>query len=227
MKHYYDDGTCTIYHGDVRAIVPSLGFDGLVLTDPPYGINHPTNYQSRGRDRLAACTDYAPVAGDDEPFDPTWMLKVGRARILWGANWYANKLPNAGGWLVWDKERPDSLDQATCELAWTDCVKGVRRFRYLWHGAMRAGKDKLVHPTQKPIALMTWAMNLRWTKQYTTILDPYMGSGSTLRAAKDCGRRAIGIELSEKYCEVAAKLLEQKSLFDADPPKLPTQSNLF
>lgn len=224
---YYEHGGITIYHGDCRDIVPTLDFDGLVLTDPPYGIAHPTNYKSRGRENLASCRDYAPIYDDDKPFDPQWLLSVGTARILWGANWYADKLPPSGGWLVWDKERPDSIDQATCELAWTDCVKGVRRLRLLWNGCMRKGRETLVHPTQKPKALMRWAMSLKWTSRYRDVLDPYMGAGSTLRAAKDLGRRAIGIEIEERYCEIAANRLAQEALPLVEPTPTPTTGDLF
>jgi DNA modification methylase len=210
VKPYYEHAGITIYHGDCREIVPMLAFDGLVLSDPPYGISHPTNYAERGRANLSACTDYPPVYGDDQPFNPQWLLTVGAARILWGGNWFANALPSMGGWLVWDKERPDDLDQATCELAWTDCVKGVRRFRFLWHGALRLGQEALFHPTQKPQALMGWCLSFPWTRDYQRILDPYMGAGSTLLAAKQLGRKAIGIEIEERYCEIAAKRLSQE-----------------
>jgi hypothetical protein len=213
VKPYYEHGGITIYHGDCRDVLLGLSwFAGLVLTDPPYGISHPTDYRTRGRGALANCKDYVPVHGDAESFDPRWLLSVGDARILWGGNHYASRLPDSGGWLVWDKERPDNLDQATCELAWSDCVKGVRRFRYLWNGMMRAGDDVLCHPTQKPEALMRWCLNLRWTRDYETILDPFMGSGTTLRAAKDLGRKAIGIEIEERYCEIAAERLAQEVL---------------
>jgi len=212
MTPYYQDDWVTIYHGDSKEVVCGLVFDGLVLTDPPYGIAHPTDYKSRGRENRAQCTDYAPVEGDSEPFDPSWLLSVGSGRILWGGNHFASRLPDSGGWLVWDKERPDDLDQATCELAWTDCIKGVRRIRWLWHGMIRKGNDTLEHPTQKPEGVMQWCLNLRWTKDYDTVLDPYMGSGSTLRAAKNCNRKSIGIELSEKYCEMAANRMSQEVL---------------
>lgn len=211
MKPYYQKDGLTIYHGDAREIAPSLGFGGLVLTDPPYGINRPTNYASRGRGRLAQCKDYAPVRGDDAPFNPEWLLGIGKARILWGANHYADSLPPVSGWLVRDKERPDELDQSTCELAWTDCIKGVRRFRWLWNGMMRRGDEALVHPTQKPEALMEWCIGRAGLD--CPILDPYMGSGTTLVSAKAAGFSGIGIELEEAYCEVAAKRLSQ-SVFD-------------
>jgi hypothetical protein len=211
---YHREPGIEIYLGKAEDVVPGLGFDGLVLADPPYGIDHPSDFKSRGRSGLAECRDYQKVDGDDKPFDPRWLLGVGKARILWGGNHFADKLPPSGGWLVWDKERPDDLDQATCELAWTDCVKGVRRFRHLWNGMMRASREPLVHPTQKPTALMKWCLSLRWTKDFKSVLDPYMGSGPVIRAAKEIGVRAIGIECVEEYCRVAVESLAQRSIFD-------------
>lgn len=213
MKPYYQDPAVTIYHCDCREILPDLEPVDLVLTDPPYGINHQCNYRDRRRYKAACSKNYPNVYGDDSPFNPEFLLSIGKARIIWGGNWFANKLPNSGGWLVWDKERPDNLDQATCELAWTDCIKGVRRFRYLWNGMIRKGGDDLVHPTQKAIALMKWCMELKWVRDYKIVLDPFMGSGTTMRAAKDLGRKAIGIEIEEKYCEIAAKRMAQEVLF--------------
>lgn len=212
MNPYYEDSKAgiVIYNCDCREILPTLPKVDLVLTDPPYGISHSCDYNARGRSVLAKCRDYPNVHGDNEPFDPQPWIKF--SCILWGANHYASKLPDSSGWLVWDKERPDDLDQATCELAWSNVVKGVRRFRYLWNGMIRAGEDQLEHPTQKPLALMQWCLALRWTKDSAIILDPFMGSGTTLRAAKDLGRRAIGIEIEEKYCAIAAKRLEQECL---------------
>lgn len=210
MRPYYEHAGITIYHADARDILHLLDYD-VVCADPPYWISHPTNYASRGRSKLATCTDYIPVFEDDRPFDPSFLIDS-RQVILWGANHFADKLPPSGGWLVWDKERPDDLDQATCELAWTNCIKGVRRFRHLWNGMMRASEHKpLVHPTQKPVALMQWALSLRWITE-GTVCDPYMGSGATLVAAKNLGRKAIGIEREERYCEIAAKRLGQEVL---------------
>lgn len=217
---YYDDGQVTIYYGDSREIAPLLGFEGLVIADGPYGIKHPTDYRSSGRSgkgpsggALVLAHDYRPVHDDDKPFDPRWLLDIGSARIIWGANYFAHLLDPVSGWLVWDKMRGDDMDQATCELAWTDCVKGVRRFRHRWNGMLRdseRGVGQLVHPTQKPVMLMSWCMSLRWTRGFTEVLDPYMGSGPVLRAAKDRGIRAIGIEIEEHYCEEAALRMSQQ-----------------
>jgi site-specific DNA-methyltransferase (adenine-specific) len=206
MKPYFQNEGVKLFHGDCKELIPRLRFD-VIVTDPPYGISHPTNYHSRGRGKLARCNDYQEVQGDRQPFEPSHLL--GHPCVLWGANYYADKLPSKSGWLVWDKVRPDELDQATCELAWTSMVKGVRRFRFLWNGMMKAKDEKLVHPTQKPVALMTWVLSLRWLRGYKIVLDPYAGSGSTLLAALECGRKAMGIEVDERYCEIIAKRLER------------------
>jgi site-specific DNA-methyltransferase (adenine-specific)/modification methylase len=211
-----EDGI-TLYCADSREVLPLLGAGSvdLVLADPPYGINHPTDY--RGRGMAAAGRDYPRVTGDDQPFDPSWVLAPGWPAIMWGGNHYASRLPDSSGWLVWDKERPDDLDQATCELAWTNAVKGVRRIRYLWHGMIRAGSDTLWHPTQKPVEVMRWCLMTRWTKEARLILDPFAGSGTTGVAARDLGRRCILIEIEEKYCQIAANRLKQKVMrFAAD-----------
>lgn len=221
---YYDHDGITIYCGDSREVIPQLDLSGwrpLVIADVPYGIDlkphkrrkNPISLDPKGKP-VFVTTNYPALYGDAEPFDPRWLLDIGAARIIWGANHFASKLPDQGGWLVWDKLRGDDLDQATCELAWTDCVKGVRRFVHLWDGMRRAseqGTRKLVHPTQKPVALMAWCMSLRWTKDYTDIIDPYMGSGPVMRAAKDLEKRAIGIEIVEEYCKRAVERLRQQT----------------
>lgn len=132
-------GDCRLILGDCLDVLPTLGKVDAVVTDPPYGIAHPTNYKERGRGNLAGCRDYGKpvwnnprsnnypmIKGDDEPFDPTPILSLNIPSVLWGGNYFADKLPPTSGWLVWDKERPDSLDQATCELAWTNCTEHVR-----------------------------------------------------------------------------------------------------
>lgn len=207
----YDSEGITIYNGSAFDLLPQLQAD-VIVTDPPYGIAHPTDYHTRGRGKLAACSDYPPVFGDREPFDPGALLAVKVPTILWGANYFADKLPTSSGWLVWDKMRPHTLDQATAELAWSNFVKGCRVFRHMWNGMIRAserGRGVLVHPTQKPIALMEWCLTLKWTPR-GVVLDPFMGAGSTLLAARNLGRPAIGIEISEQYCALAISRLENQ-----------------
>jgi site-specific DNA-methyltransferase (adenine-specific)/modification methylase len=202
-------GNCTLYLGnclEVMQQVPKKSVD-VVITDPPYGINHPTNYKGRGRGKLAACNEFPErMIGDDKPFDPSPFLSY--PCCFWGANYFADKLPISSGWLVWDKLRPDNLDQATCELAWTNFVKGVRRFQYRWNGMIRDGNEKLVHPTQKPIALMKWILSLRWTPK-GSVYDPYMGSGSTGIACVQLGRKFIGCEIEPRYFDIAVERIKE------------------
>lgn len=221
MKPYYEHAGITIYHGDCREVLPTLDYD-CVLTDPPYGIGYDTD-SSRFTRKASAwwsntdtslSTNAPRVVGDKQAFDPTpW---VSGPAILWGANHYADKLAASGGWLVWDKRlgvedvAEKGWPMSEAELAWTNVRGSVRVFRNLWSGLLRSEeKGKHHHPTQKPLALMKWCIGFL---PEGTILDPFMGSGTTLRAAKDLGRRAIGIEIEERYCEIAAKRLAQEIL---------------
>ena len=211
------DGSVQLFCGDCLEILPKLQKTTIdaVVTDPPYGINHPTDYKTRGRGnrprfKKVACKDYPQIAGDDAPFDPQHLLDLRIPMILWGGNYYASRLPDSSGWLVWDKLRGEDLDQATCELAWTNCVKGVRCFRYLWDGFRKAGEHgEQFHPMQKPVALMKWCLSLRWTKTFSTICDPYMGSGSTAVACIRLGKPFIGIELVPEYFDIAKQRIER------------------
>jgi DNA modification methylase len=214
-------GRARLILGDCLEVLSMLGKVDAVITDPPYGISHPCNFAERGRGKLAQCNDYSDVYMDDRPFDPAPILALNVPTAMWGGNYFADKLPSCSGWLVWDKDRPDGLDQSTCELAWTNYVKGVRRFRYLWNGMMRQGeKGQNYHPTQKPVALQEWVLGLTWTPQ-GTILDPFMGAGSTGVAALSTGREFIGIEIEPKYFDIACQRIEnaqrQQPLFDSEP----------
>ena len=217
-RPYYEDASCTIYHGDCRVILPVLDSVDLLLTDPPYGIGADRNLRAdkqHGK-AVAPSRDYGPGDWDSTP-PPRWLVEqaIEKARfaIVWGGNHLG--LPASTCWLVWDKDNGDN-GYADCELAWTNLNSAVRRIRYRWMGMLQehAGRDKedRWHPTQKPTSVMRWAIGQ--APAANTILDPFMGSGTTLRAAKDLGRKAIGIELEERYCEVAAKRLAQGSLFE-------------
>lgn len=112
---------------------------------------------------------------------------------------------------MWDKENGD-CDFADAELAWTNYGTAVRLKRHLWNGMLRKGRERRDHPTQKPLEVMSWAI-LKCPGEPKLILDPFMGVGTTLRAAKDLGRQAIGIEREERYCEIAVKRMAQEVLF--------------
>lgn len=207
MKPYYDHGGITIYHGDCGEILPTLGTVDLLLTDPPYGIAVDVS------SRWEWLPEHEPVANDDRPFDPGPLLALGTGAILWGANHYASRLPDAAGWLAWDKATRNDLDlkQTEIEFAWSNCIKRPRCFRHMWSGAYRASeRGTRWHPTQKPSALMSWCLSL--VPEARTVLDPFMGSGPVAKACKDRGLRYVGIELVERYCEIAAKRLAQEVL---------------
>ena len=208
---YYDQDGITIYHADCRDVLPHLepGSVDLVLTDPPYGIAYDASHS-----KYLNGVDYGEATWDREPFDPALILAMSVPSIIWGGNCFASRLPDSPQWLAWVKiTRQDAnIRQADMELAWTNCVSRPRVFQHLWIGAYRDSESGIanVHPTQKPIALMKWCAEL--SKTTGTILDPFMGSGTTLRAAKDLGRKAIGIEIEERYCEIAVKRLAQQVL---------------
>jgi DNA modification methylase len=210
VEPYYHDEQAgiAIYNADCRDLLPLIpeGSVDLVLTDPPYGINLPTDFASRNRGNLARLQDYLPVHGDDTPFDPAPLLRFPRA-VLWGANYYADRLAPSAGWLVWDKRVREGIgvnDQADCELAWTNCVKGARVFRHMWNGFWRdSEKGEHWHPTQKPAALMKWCLGKAGTdKPHPLVLDPYMGSGPVQVACKAMAAHCIGSDIEERYCEI-------------------------
>lgn len=215
MKPYYQDDHVTLYHGDCREVDAWLAADVLV-TDPPYGIGYQPDAT---RSALCETKALSMVAGDDEPFDPSHLLAMKRC-LMFGANHYADRLPTSPSWIVWDKldgltsDRPLGFnDNADVELIWTNLGGPARIVRHRWMGLMKASEhgENRVHPTQKPLALMTRLVAL-FSEPGETVADPYAGSGTTLRAAKDLGRKAIGVELDERYCEIAAKRCAQEVL---------------
>jgi len=209
MTPYYQDDAVTIYHGDCREV--RVGADAVV-SDPPYGMRwcvDTTRFSggsaSAKAQRGAGRSDRMPVAGDDRQFDPRPWLAFDHV-VLWGSNHYAQRLP-VGTTLVWLKRYDGAFGTflSDAEVAWQKGGHGVYCFRDLSNNATARQR---VHPTQKPLALMQWCVS----RTSGTVLDPYMGSGTTLRAAKDLGRKAIGIEIDERYCEIAAQRMQQEVL---------------
>jgi len=201
---YYQDATSTIYHGDCREILPTLGRFDLLLTDPPYGYEWNTNYSRFSK----GSTDKDTIANDGKgEIDLSPSISMTAEQIIFGCN----SIPQSkiGSYLIWDKRCSDGFAfLSDGEAAWWSEGHGV----YICTINAQQHRSKAgLHPTQKPVGLMAWCINK--AKQSETILDPYMGSGTTLVAAKLEGRKAVGIEINEKYCEIAAERLRQGVLF--------------
>ncbi len=200
-------GAATLYLGDAREALPLIGKVDAVVTDPPYGIGEAAG-KNASRGKLAVSKDYGNDEWDNEPISADLILQVRNAAkwaVIFGGNYYA--MPATSCWLVWDKENGAS-DFADCELAWTNLPKAVRRLRYMWNGMLRAnGEQRGDHPTQKPIGVMKWAIG-HVPLPATTILDPFMGSGTTGVAAVQMERQFIGIEREPKYFDIACRRIE-------------------
>lgn len=211
-KPYYEHGGITIYNADCREILPHLPPVDLVLTDPPYGIGACNRSDGGVGSIVSGSKFYGRESWDLEPIAQgtiETVVSLGQDSIVWGGNYYS--LPPSPCWLVWDKMQRD-FTFADAEMAWTNLKKAVRLYSFSRGQLVAEGK---FHPTQKPTSLIVWSIGHSQTSGL--ILDPFMGSGTTLVAAKQLGRRAIGIEIEEKYCAIAVQRLQQEVL-DFGPP---------
>ncbi len=199
-------GNATLYLGDCREILSTLPKVDAVITDPPYGIGEAAG-KNASRSNMAVAKDYGDARWDDKPIDDgllALVIAAGKSAAVFGGNYY--RMEPTSCWLVWDKENGTN-DFADCELAWTNFPKAVRRIRYMWNGMLRAnGEQRGDHPTQKPIGVMEWAIKQAGEPQ--TILDPFMGSGTTGVACMNLGRKFIGIEIEPKYFDIACRRIE-------------------
>lgn len=204
-----------MYLAEAAIVLPTLPEVDALVTDPPYGIGESAG-KNKSRGKLAVSKDYGDLSWDDKPV-PQWLIDCAiskaRSSIIFGGNYYL--LPPSSCWLVWDKENGQT-DFADCELAWTNLKKAVRRITYQWHGMLRANDEpRGDHPTQKPVQVMEWAIMHLPSDGCTTILDPFMGSGTTGIAALNLGRKFIGIEREPAYFEAACRRMatRQERLF--------------
>ena len=197
-------GRARLICADCRDVLPTLPKVDAVVTDPPYGI---------GADRAASKnngkwgwtfygeTDWDKSRPPPEVFD--LILEAGREQIIWGGNYFTDLLPPTMQWLVWDKGQRD-FSLADCEFAWSSQHRAARIFNYARATALQDGKE---HPTQKPIALMKWCIDM--IPKADSILDCFLGSGTTGVAAVQMGREFIGIEREPKYFDIACRRIEQ------------------
>lgn len=212
-----------LWHGDAREVLPLLAPVDLVLTDPPYGI---------GADRTRntpkdGWVDYGHEGWDKERPSP-WLFGLMREKakecVVWGGNYFTDLLPPSMRWLVWDKgQRNFSL--ADCEFAWSSQQLAARVLTLPRGEALQDGKE---HPTQKPVRLMAWCLDMH--PKAKTVCDPFMGTGTTGVACVQGGRRFIGIERERHYFEIACRRIEQAAaqgqLLPADPAGEPQQAGL-
>ena len=201
MTPYYEQNGITIYHGDCRELLPYVAKVDAVVTDPPYGMSMNPN----GKRFTKGGAVWDRMAGDNAEFDPSQIVGISDSCAIWGMNHFPRTL-EPGGALVWVKRTAAAYGSflSDAEIAWTKGNRGVYCFtdwNYL--------SEPRWHPTQKPVSLLRWTIEKNATNA-GTILDPFMGSGTTLVAAKSLGRRAIGIEIEERYCEIAANRLAQQ-----------------
>ena len=206
MKPYYQDEYVTLYHGDCREVLLALPVADLLLTDPPYGIGRDGSSVSTGSHGGRKAYEFKGW-DSSTPEQSTFALMFERSRhqIIWGANYFTKSLPPSMGWLVWDKGQ--RIAGSDAELAFTSFSCALRVFTM---NRVEIALDGAVHPTQKPQRLISLCIaHADKHGSATTILDPFAGSCTTLRAAKDMGRKAVGIEIDESYCEIAARRLSQ------------------
>jgi len=197
-------GRCELLQGDCLEIMPGLGKVDAVLTDPPYGIGYGRAggfSASHGWGKWREQVEWDAERPAPEIFAK--ILEISKEQIIWGGNYFADLLPPSMRWLAWDKGQRD-FSLSDMELAWTSQQKAVRVFTY---GRGKAVQDGKQHPTQKPVALMQWCLG--FLPNADTILDPFMGSGTTLVACAKLGRRGIGIELDPDYLDIACKRVEE------------------
>jgi site-specific DNA-methyltransferase (adenine-specific) len=201
FEPYYQDESCVICNADCKQVLPFLPRFDLLLTDPPYGLG------DRMKGGTWGCFEkYNVMRTWDQETPPPEIIEKSidmcGESIVWGGNYF--QLPAARCYLIWDKSNAVPT-MASAELAWTSFDKPVRTFRG------KVGQHTTGHPTQKPEELFRWCLS--FAPEAKTVLDPWLGSGTTLVAAKLEGRYAVGIEINTDYCASAVERLRQKVLF--------------
>jgi DNA modification methylase len=218
IKYYYEDKYTKIILGDCQDYVTEIENSDLLLTDPPYGIGEASN-SNKSRGNLTISKDYGCEDWDDKPIAmqlmQSWIDKT-KYQIIFGGNYY--QLPPTKCWLIWDKVNYGT-DFADIEMAWTNLNHAARLYQFQWNGMLQGDmkhKDFRYHPTQKPTSVMKWCLgqvkDQRKLINLNSVIDPFMGAGTTLVACKQMNINCIGIERMEIYAEAAAKRLSQEVL---------------
>lgn len=187
-------GDATLYLGDCRDILPTMPKVDAVITDPPYGISANKQTLGKGKKEFDRGGDW-----DNEAPNIRGLLALAPLVCVWGGNYFADQLPVSNDWLVWHKLN-DGRSFSECELAWSNFGKQARHLSHHWSG------EEKEHPTQKPLPVMLWCV--QQSGAVSTIMDPFMGSGTTGVACMMLGRSFIGIEREPKYFDIACRRIE-------------------
>lgn len=216
-------GRWTVYHGDCLEILPTLeaGSVDCIVSDVPYGMSYVGSPGTSNLKNLGPNAHYKgkrplrtreTVAGDDSPFDPSPWLRW--PCVFSGAQHFYDRLPAGGSLHCWDKRGEyQRISFADGDMIWCSRKTNVQVFRCVWRGLCRHTEhdQRIEHPTQKPIAVVEWMMDLVGAEADALVCDPYLGSGTTLVACVKTGRRGIGIEIDEKYAEIAVRRIEKEA----------------
>lgn len=197
-----------IYLGDAYELIkkiPDKSID-LVLTDPPYGIKADKGVGGFGSS-IESVRKYNDSWDNKTPSVEMFneIIRVGKKVIIFGGNYFTDKLPQSNHWIVWDKQGDIKFQNpfSSCELCWTNVNKNnIKKYVYIQQGFIKDGNDERVHPTQKPLDLIKNII-LDYSNEGDIILDCFFGSGTTIVACKELGRRYIGFEINEKYYNIA------------------------
>lgn len=224
--HRVQIGDCTLYRADCREVLPLLPKVDAVVTDPPYGIGKDGQKRTTGGHggrKAYKFKGWDAKRPEIEIFDK--MRAASAQQVIWGGNYFADILPASGKWLVWDKGQ--RINQSDGELAYTSEDGALRIFTQNRVALLIEGAQ---HPTQKPVEIMVWSVQQLPTAR--TILDPFMGSGTTGVACVKLGRKFIGIEIDEGYFETACKRIRdayaQPDMFiEQDKQPKPEQLSLI
>ena len=223
-------GDCILHNADCMEVLETLGKVDAVVTDPPYGIFKKTGGDGRmfGKDTIYSVDDRAASWDSQPPAEFLQLLASYAEYAIWGGNYLADALGASRGVFIWDK-MTGANSYADAELAWTNCTGTSRILHHQWCGAFKDSErgERAVHPTQKPVAVMEWVLGFVKSQ---TILDPFMGSGTTGVACVKLGRKFIGVEIEPKYFDIACRRIEQAykqpDFFVAAPAKIKQESML-
>lgn len=206
---------------------PDKFFD-LAIVDPVYGDVTKGGYMTHNKKRYvgtgkAKQKGYHAGLWTQEKSSPDYfneLMRVSKNQIIWGGNYFANLLPSSQGYIVWDKQHPEGIEFADCELAWTSFNIKTKIFRFMWNGMLQGdmkNKENRIHPTQKPVRLYEWLLK-NYAKPGDRILDTHVGSASSLIACHRGGYQYWGFEIDPVYYNMAKERLDnaraQMSVFD-------------